>query len=62
MKEKIDPQGSKLLIMGFTFKEDCPDTRNTRVFNLVQELERYKIKVSIYDPIADFGGNGYTNH
>ena len=58
MKEKkIDPQGSKLLIMGFTFKEDCPDTRNTRVFNLVQELERYKIKVSIYDPIADFGGN-----
>ena len=55
--KKINPKDSRLLILGFTFKEDCPDTRNTRVFNLAKELEYHGIKVSIYDPIADFDGN-----
>jgi UDP-N-acetyl-D-galactosamine dehydrogenase len=44
---------SEILILGFTFKEDCPDVRNTRVIDIYQELVRYDIKVDIYDPWAD---------
>ncbi len=44
---------SKVAILGFTFKEDCPDTRNTRVVDIVNELNEYGIKPLIYDPIAD---------
>ncbi|MCX7842202.1 MAG: nucleotide sugar dehydrogenase [Clostridia bacterium] len=52
---KADKQikGAKVLIMGFTFKENVPDTRNTRVIDIVRELEEYGISVSITDPIAD---------
>jgi UDP-N-acetyl-D-glucosamine/UDP-N-acetyl-D-galactosamine dehydrogenase len=46
-------QGCKILVMGFTFKENCPDIRNTRVVDLVHELQRYGANVDVYDPWAN---------
>lgn len=46
-------KGSRVLIMGFTFKENVPDTRNTRVIDIVKELHEYGIEVYVTDPIAD---------
>ncbi|MDP5158427.1 MAG: nucleotide sugar dehydrogenase [Flaviramulus sp.] len=43
----------KTLILGFTFKENCPDIRNTRVIDIYNELKDYGIEADIYDPIAD---------
>jgi UDP-N-acetyl-D-galactosamine dehydrogenase len=42
--------GSKVLILGFTFKEDCPDVRNTRVIDIYNELANFDINVVVYDP------------
>ncbi|OBZ09818.1 UDP-N-acetyl-D-galactosamine dehydrogenase [Bacillus sp. FJAT-27264] len=44
---------AKVAILGFTFKEDCPDTRNSKVIDIVNELKEYKITPVIYDPTAD---------
>ena len=44
---------ARALVLGFTFKENCPDLRNTRVIDLVRELQGYGIEVHIYDPHAD---------
>lgn len=44
---------AKVAILGFTFKENCPDTRNTRVIDIVRELEQYGIQPLISDPLAD---------
>ena len=46
-------KGAKVAILGFTFKENCPDTRNTRVINIVRELQEYGIEPIIADPEAD---------
>ncbi len=43
---------SRVLVMGLTFKENCPDLRNTRVIDVVREMEDYGIKVDIYDPLS----------
>lgn len=43
----------KVLIAGFTFKENCPDTRNTRVIDMVHELRDYGMEVVVWDPVAD---------
>ena len=48
--KKIEVAGSNILIMGFTFKENCPDLRNTRVIDLVHEFEKFSCNVDIYDP------------
>lgn len=45
-------KGSKVLILGFTFKEDIPDVRNTRVEDIYRELREFEMDVSIYDPCA----------
>jgi len=45
--------GSKVLINGFTFKENCPDTRNSRVIDIYNELKQFGLDVDIYDPWAD---------
>ena len=47
---KIKIPNSKVLVMGITFKENCPDTRNSKVFDLIKELEKYKIKITAFDP------------
>ncbi|GGY27506.1 UDP-N-acetyl-d-glucosamine 6-dehydrogenase WbpA [Rhodanobacter panaciterrae] len=46
-------KGSRVLVLGLTFKENCPDLRNTRVVDLVKEFESYGAEVDIYDPWAD---------
>jgi UDP-N-acetyl-D-glucosamine/UDP-N-acetyl-D-galactosamine dehydrogenase len=53
MQKKINILGSKLLILGFTFKENCPDVRNTRVIDIYNELVLFDIKVDVYDPWAN---------
>ena len=47
---------ASVLVLGFTFKENCGDLRNTRVIDLVRELEGFSAKVDIYDPWADRAG------
>jgi UDP-N-acetyl-D-galactosamine dehydrogenase len=49
-KKRIQVEGAKVLVMGLTFKENCPDLRNTRVVDIVAELEDYNCKVDVYDP------------
>jgi UDP-N-acetyl-D-galactosamine dehydrogenase len=44
---------SHVLMLGLTFKENCSDTRNTRVIDIVQELQRYGVTVNVVDPVAD---------
>lgn len=46
-------KGAKVAILGFTFKENCPDTRNTKIFDIVKELREYGIEPVIADPVAD---------
>lgn len=46
-------QGARVALLGFTFKENCPDTRNTRVIDIVHELNEYGISPVITDPVAD---------
>lgn len=49
----IPVKGSRALVMGLAFKENCPDLRNTRVVDIIQELESYGIEVDVYDPWVD---------
>jgi UDP-N-acetyl-D-galactosamine dehydrogenase len=53
LKKGIQVLDSKVLVLGFTFKENCPDVRNTRVIDIVKTLEEYNAKVTIHDPWAD---------
>ena len=41
---------SSVLILGLTFKEECPDTRNTRVIDIIKELNDHGAKIDVYDP------------
>lgn len=50
MRKDIKVINSKVLLLGFTFKEDCPDFRNTRVIDIYNELRNFDINVEIYDP------------
>lgn len=52
VKKKIKLEGARVLIMGFTFKENCPDIRNTKVFDIIQELGDYGINCDVHDPWA----------
>jgi UDP-N-acetyl-D-galactosamine dehydrogenase len=49
-QRRIHVVGSKILIMGLTFKENCPDIRNTRVVDLIEEFSSYHATVDVYDP------------
>jgi UDP-N-acetyl-D-galactosamine dehydrogenase len=53
MRKDLKVIDAKVLILGFTFKEDCPDVRNTRVIDIYKELKTYDINVDIYDPWAN---------
>lgn len=46
-------RGARLLVLGLTFKEDCPDLRNTRVIDVIRELRDYGAEVDVHDPLAD---------
>ncbi|MDL5246319.1 Vi polysaccharide biosynthesis UDP-N-acetylglucosamine C-6 dehydrogenase TviB [Leptospira weilii] len=52
-RRRIHVEGSRVLVMGFTFKENCPDIRNTRVIDIVKELYDYNVIVDIFDPWAN---------
>lgn len=49
----IHVSGSDVLVLGFTFKENCPDVRNTKVIDIVHRLEEYHVNVCIHDPFAN---------
>ena len=53
INKKIEIIGSNVLIMGLTFKENCPDLRNSKVFDIVNNLKSYEINVDIIDPLCD---------
>jgi UDP-N-acetyl-D-galactosamine dehydrogenase len=53
IRRSISPVGARVLIMGLTFKENCPDVRNTKVADLVKELQAFRCGVDVYDPWAD---------
>jgi UDP-N-acetyl-D-glucosamine/UDP-N-acetyl-D-galactosamine dehydrogenase len=53
LKKRIHVQNADVLIMGFTFKENCPDLRNTRVVDIVKELSSYGVNIHVYDPWVD---------
>jgi UDP-N-acetyl-D-galactosamine dehydrogenase len=50
LKKKIQVDGARVLIMGFAFKENCPDLRNTKIVDILTELKEYNIAVDVYDP------------
>lgn len=50
VKRRIHVDGSRVLVMGLTFKENCPDVRNTKVVDIIKELAEYNIQVDVYDP------------
>lgn len=52
VKKRIHVDGARVLIMGLTFKENCPDLRNTKVIDIVRELAEYNIQVDVYEPWA----------
>lgn len=53
LKRRIHVNGARVLVLGLTFKENCPDLRNTRVIDVVEELRDYGVLVDVHDPWAD---------
>jgi len=53
LKRRLPVNGARVLILGLTFKENCPDLRNTRVVDVVKELESYDVNVDVHDPWVD---------
>lgn len=52
-KRQVHIDEARVLVLGFTFKGDCPDVRNTKIIDMVKELESFNIKVDVYDEWAD---------
>ncbi|CAB1220548.1 Vi polysaccharide biosynthesis UDP-N-acetylglucosamine C-6 dehydrogenase TviB [Acinetobacter bouvetii] len=50
LKKRIQVEDAKVLILGLSFKENCPDIRNTRIIDIVNELKEYHVNVDVYDP------------
>ena len=53
IKKKIQVEGAKVLVLGLSFKENCPDIRNTKIIDIVHELQEYHIQADVYDPWVD---------
>jgi UDP-N-acetyl-D-galactosamine dehydrogenase len=53
LKKNIQPRGARVLMLGLAFKENCPDIRNTKVVDVVRELDSYGTNVDVYDPWVD---------
>ncbi len=53
IRKKISLVNAKVLVMGLTFKENCPDLRNTRVIDIITELSNFSLDISVYDPWVD---------
>ncbi len=50
LKRRVQVLGARVLVLGLTFKENCPDLRNTRVIDVIRELQDYEIQVDVHDP------------
>ncbi|MDD4853263.1 MAG: Vi polysaccharide biosynthesis UDP-N-acetylglucosamine C-6 dehydrogenase TviB [Acinetobacter towneri] len=53
VKQRIQVVGSKILVMGLSFKENCPDIRNTKIIDMVESLKEYDLDLEVYDPWVD---------
>jgi len=53
VQKDIPVKGAKALLLGFTFKENCPDVRNTRVIDIYQDLIEFGLDVTVFDPWVD---------
>ena len=53
LKRRLQVDGARVLILGLTFKENCPDLRNTRVIDVIAELREYGVHVDVHDPWVD---------
>ena len=53
LRRRIQVDNARVLVLGLTFKENCPDLRNTRVVDIVRELAEYNVQVEVYDPWVD---------
>jgi len=53
LQNDIKVKGAKILVLGITFKENCPDVRNTKVVDVVKSLKEYGVEITIYDPLAN---------
>jgi UDP-N-acetyl-D-galactosamine dehydrogenase len=53
LKKKIQPLESRVLVLGLTFKENCPDVRNTKVVDVVSEMVSFGAQVDVWDPWVD---------
>jgi UDP-N-acetyl-D-galactosamine dehydrogenase len=53
IRKRIHVKGSRILMMGLTFKENCPDLRNSKVADVIRDLTKYGAKVDVYDPWCD---------
>jgi UDP-N-acetyl-D-glucosamine/UDP-N-acetyl-D-galactosamine dehydrogenase len=53
LKKRIQVEDAKVLILGLSFKENCPDIRNTRIIDIVNELKEYHTQIDVYDPWVD---------
>ncbi|QJB49889.1 Vi polysaccharide biosynthesis UDP-N-acetylglucosamine C-6 dehydrogenase TviB [Acinetobacter sp. NEB149] len=53
LKKKIQVEGAKVLVLGLSFKENCPDIRNTKIIDIVHELQEYHIQADVYDSWVD---------
>ena len=52
VKKNVQPIGARALVMGITFKENCPDIRNTKVIDIIHELKQFGLEVDTFDPLA----------
>jgi UDP-N-acetyl-D-galactosamine dehydrogenase len=53
IKNNVPVKGANILLLGITFKENCPDVRNTKVVDIVRGLNTYDVNVTVYDPWAN---------
>jgi UDP-N-acetyl-D-galactosamine dehydrogenase len=52
-RKAINPVGARVLVLGLAFKENCPDLRNTRVVDIIDELRKFNTRVDVHDPWVD---------
>lgn len=50
IKKRIQIEGAKVLVLGLSFKENCPDVRNTKVIDIIHELQKYNVEIDVHDP------------